>query len=178
MDLDTGHHAYPVIGTLPVQAVDTNLVLKVLEPIWTTNPETAGRVRGRINHKRVERIWRREELEVPVKQKKRSRFWLNDGSRIRLRPCWPNHVWSYDLVHARTHDGKAFRILTEIDEYTRRCMALNVESRLTSDDVLHCLTGLFVEHGPPDHIRSDNGLEFTANAVRTWQPAQCQNALH
>ena len=121
-----------------------------------------------VNAKRVQRIWRREGLKVPQKQPKRGRLWLNDGSCIRLRPCWPNHVWSYDFVMDRTHDGRKFRMLTVIDEFTRRCMAVVVERRLNSDNVLHCLTELFVQHGPPDHIRSDNGSEFTAHAVRDW----------
>ena len=119
-----------------------------------------------VNAKRVQRIWRREGLKVPQKQPKR--LWLNDGSCIRLRPCWPNHVWSYDFVMDRTHDGRKFRMLTVIDEFTRRCMAVVVERRLNSDNGLHCLTELFVQHGPPDHIRSDNGSEFTAHAVRDW----------
>ena len=103
-----------------------------------------------VNAKRVQRIWWREGLKVPQKQPKRGRLWLNDGSCIRLRPCWPNHVWSYDFVMDRTHDGRKFRMLTVIDEFTRRCMAVVVERRLNSDNVLHCLTELFVQHGPPD----------------------------
>jgi len=121
-----------------------------------------------VNHKRVERIWRREGLKVPVKQPKRGRLWLNDGSCIRLRPSWPNHVWAYDFVMARTHDGRAFRMLTIIDEYTRECLAIDVARHLRSDDVLYCLAELFVDRGPPAHIRSDNGSEFTAKAVREW----------
>ncbi len=121
-----------------------------------------------VNHKRVERIWRREGLKVPVKQPKRGRLWLNDGSCIRLRPSWPNHVWAYDFVMARTHDGRAFRMLTIIDEYTRECLAIDVARHLRSDDVLHRLAELFVDRGPPAHIRSDNGSEFTAKAVREW----------
>jgi putative transposase len=120
------------------------------------------------NHKRVERIWRREGLKVPKRQPRRGRLWLNDGSCIRLRPCWRNHVWAYDFVLARTHDGRAFRMLTVIDEYTRECLAILVARRLASDDVLQLLTELFVEHGAPDHIRSDNGPEFVATAVREW----------
>jgi transposase InsO family protein len=122
----------------------------------------------RVNHKRVERIWRREGLKVPKKQPKRGRLWLNDGSCIRLRPSRPNHVWAYDFVMARTHDGRAFRMLTIIDEYTRECLAIDVARRLRSDDVLHCLAELFADRGPPDHIRSDNGSEFTAKVVRGW----------
>jgi len=121
-----------------------------------------------VNHKRVERIWRREGLKVPVKQPKRGRLWLNDGSCIRLRPSWPNHVWAYDFVMARTHDGRTFRMLTIIDEYTRECLAIDVARHLRSDDMLYRLAVLFVDRGPPDHIRSDNGSEFTAKAVREW----------
>ena len=121
-----------------------------------------------VNHKRVERIWRREGLKVPAKQAKRRRLWLNDGSCIGLRPCWRNHIWSYDFVQARTHDGRVFRMLTVIDEYSRECLAILVARRLRSDDVLHLLTDWFTDRGPPDHIRSDNGSGFTAKAVRSW----------
>ena len=121
-----------------------------------------------VSYKRVYRIWRREGLKVPAKQPKRGRLWLNDGSCIRLRPESPNHVWSYDFVQDRTQDGRPFRMLTVIDEFTRRCLAIVVARRLRSDDVLQCLSDLFVEHGPPEHIRSDNGPEFTAHAVRNW----------
>ena len=121
-----------------------------------------------VNHKRVERIWRCEGLKVPHKQPKRGRLWLNNGSCIRLRPCWRGHVWAYDFVQARTHDGKVFRMLTVIDEFTRECFAIEVARRLRHDDVLARLTELFTRHGPPGHIRSDNGNEFTATAVRKW----------
>ena len=121
-----------------------------------------------VNAKRVQRIWRREGLKVPQKQPKRGRLWLNDGSCIRLRPARPNHVWSYDFVMDRTHDGRAFRMLTVIDEFTRRSLAIVVARKLNSEDVLACLADLFVAHGPPDHLRSDNGAEFTAQAVRGW----------
>ena len=123
-----------------------------------------------VNHKRVERIWRREGLKVPPKQPKRGRLWLNDGSCIRLRPCWQHHVWAYDFVQGRTHDGRVFRMLTVIDEFTRECLAIEVARRIRHDDVLACLTDLFTRHGPPDYIRSDNGSEFTAIAVREWLP--------
>ena len=122
----------------------------------------------RVNHKRVERIWRREELKVPHKQPKQKRLWLNDGSCIRLRPEHKDHVWSYDFLVARTSDGKAFRILTMIDEYTRECLGLLVDRRLTSQDVIDQLFHLFVFRGIPEHIRSDNGPEFTARQIRTW----------
>ena len=122
----------------------------------------------RVNHKRVERIWRREGLKVPKKQPKRGRLWLTDGSCIRLRPQRQHHVWAYDFVADRTHDGKPLRILTIIDEYSRECLALVVARRLRSDDVLQTLTDLFVVHEPPAYIRSDNGPEFCAKVVREW----------
>jgi len=121
-----------------------------------------------VNHKRVERIWRQEGLKVPKKQPRRGRLWLNDGSCIRLRPERKDHVWAYDFVQDRTHDGRPFRMLTLVDEYTRECLAIDVARRLRSDDVLERLAWLFATRGVPDHIRSDNGPEFTAKVVRSW----------
>jgi transposase InsO family protein len=123
-----------------------------------------------VNHKRVERIWRREGLKVPKKQPKRGRLWLNDGSCIRLRPQRPNHVWAYDFVSCRTHDGRAVRMLTLIDEFSRECLAIRASRHLKSDNILEILTELFILKGVPEHIRSDNGPEFTAKAVRNWLP--------
>jgi transposase InsO family protein len=122
----------------------------------------------RVNHKRVERIWSKEGLKVPKKQPKRKRLWLNDGSCIRLRAKYKNHVWSYDIVYERTHDGRPLRILTIIDEYTRESLAIRVGRRVTSESVIEQLTELFIRKGLPDHIRSDNGSEFTAKAIRHW----------
>jgi len=125
------------------------------------------RERGwRVNHKRVERIWRREGLKVPQKQPKRGRLWLNDGSCVRLRPQHSDHVWSYDFMVARTVDGRAFNLLTVLDEYTRECLAIVVERRITAQDVIDHLFDLLVLRGIPEHIRSDNGPEFTARKVR------------
>ncbi|WP_204114533.1 IS3 family transposase [Shimia biformata] len=121
-----------------------------------------------VNVKRVERIWRREGLKVPQKQPKKSRLWLNDGSCIRLRPERPNHVWSYDFVESRTHDGRKFRMLNLIDEFTRECLAIRIDRKLRSTDVIDMLSDLFILRGVPDHIRSDNGPEFVAKAVRDW----------
>ncbi len=122
----------------------------------------------RVNHKRIERLWRQAGLKVPKRQRKRGRIWLNDGSCIRLRPLYKDHVWSYDFVHAITHDGRGLRLLTIIDEHTRECLAIDVARNLNSEDVLEQLTWLFVTRGVPEHIRSDNGAEFTATAVRDW----------
>ena len=121
-----------------------------------------------VNHKRVERIWRQAGLKVPQKQPKRGRLWFNDGSCVRRRPEHPNHVWAYDFVTAWTHDGRAFRMLVIVDEFTRECLAVDVARRLSSDDVLERLAWLFVTRGVPAHLRSDNGPEFTAKTVRHW----------
>ena len=122
----------------------------------------------KVNHKRVEKIWRREGLKVPQKQPKRGRLWLNDGSCMRLRPEHKDHVWSYDFVKDHTENGKTFRILNIIDEYTRECPATFVARSIKAEDVLDQLFNLFVFCGIPEHIRSDNGTEFAAKAVRKW----------
>jgi len=122
----------------------------------------------KVNRKRVERIWRQEGLKVPQKQPKRGRLWLNDGSCIRLRPEYPNHVWSYDFVEDRTHHGRKFRMLNIIDEFTRECLAIRVSRKLKAVDVIDVLSDLFILRGVPGHIRSDNGSEFVAKAVREW----------
>ena len=116
----------------------------------------------RVNHKRVERLWRREGLKVPQKHRPRRRLWLNDGSCIRLRPERRNHVWSYDFVSARTHDGRTLRLLTLLDEYTRECLAIRVERRMGSSEVIETLSDVMLWRGIPEHIRSDNGPEFVA----------------
>ena len=126
---------------------------------------TAGWV---VNDKRVERIWRREGLKVPARQPKRGRLWLGDGSCIRLRAERPNHVWSYDFVEDRTHDGRKYRMLNIIDEFTHECLAIRIDRRLKAIDVIDVLSDLFILRGVPEHIRSDNGPEFVAKAVQEW----------
>ena len=121
-----------------------------------------------VNHKRVERIWRRKGLKVPVRQPRRGRLWLNDGSCVRLRPERKNHVWTYDFVQIRTWDGRAVRLLTIIDEYTRECLAIRAGRSIRSSDVIKTVAELMTARGVPEHIRSDNGLEFIAKAVREW----------
>jgi transposase InsO family protein len=127
--------------------------------------EAAGWV---VNVKRVERIWRQEGLKVPARQPKKGRLWLKDGSCIRLRPQHPNHVWSYDFVEDRTHNGRKFRMLNVIDEFTRECIAIRIDRKLKSTDVIDVLSDLFILRGVPGHVRSDNGPEFVAKAVREW----------
>ena len=117
---------------------------------------------------RIERLWRREGLKVPTKQPKKGRLWLNDGSCVRLRPERRDHVWSYDFVHCRTDDGKAFRTLNILDEFTRECLTIRVKRKLNSIDVIDALSDLFILRGVPAFIRSDNGPEFVAEAVRKW----------
>ena len=124
-----------------------------------------------VNHKRVERLWRREGLKVPQKQPKRGRLWLTDGSCIRRRPAYRHHVWAYDFLTARTPDGRVLKILVVVDEYSRECLAIVVARRRRSLEVLETLADLFVAHGVPAHIRSDNGPEFTAALVRHWLAA-------
>ncbi len=126
---------------------------------------TAGWV---VNDKRVERIWRQEGLKVPGKQPKRGRLWLADGSCVRLRPEHRNHVWSYDFVEDRTHDGRKYRMLNVIDEFTHECIAIRVSRRLKAVDVIDVLSDLFILRGVPGHVRSDNGPEFVARAVQEW----------
>ena len=117
-----------------------------------------------VNHKRVERIWRREGLKVPKRQPKRRRLWLNDGSCIRLRPQKKDHVWSYDFALARTTDGRPLRILAILDEYTRECLSLSMDRQNRSQGVLDRLYGLFIDRGKPEHIRSDNVLSLESSS--------------
>jgi putative transposase len=121
-----------------------------------------------VNDKRVERIWRREGLKVPSKQAKKGRLWLADGSCIRLRPQHRDHVWSYDFVEDRTHEGRKYRMLNVIDEFSHECLAIRVNRKLKAIDVIDVLTDLFILRGVPGHIRSDNGPEFIAQAVQDW----------
>lgn len=122
----------------------------------------------KVNHKRVERIWREQGLRVPQKQPKRKRLYLNNGSCIRLRPLYPHHVWSYDFVADRLSSGRSIRMLTVIDEYTRKCLRIQVDYQLKSDDVLDVISTLFLTEGIPEYIRSDNGSEFTTKILQNW----------
>jgi putative transposase len=122
----------------------------------------------RINHKRVERIWREEGLKLPKKQTKKRRLWLNDGSCVRLRPLHRNHVWSYDFVEDKTANGKKIRFLNIIDEFTHECLASIPRRSWRNNDIIEVLSGLMITRGCPEYLRSDNGSEFTANILRQW----------
>ena len=121
-----------------------------------------------VGQDRVQRIWRREGLKVPQKQRPRGRLWLNDGSCVRLRPGHPNQVWSYDRMSARTPEGGTLRLLTLIDESTRECLAIRVERRMGSQEVIETLSDVMLWRGIPEHLRSDNGPEFIAQELRQW----------
>jgi len=115
---------------------------------------------------------------VPPRHKPRARLWLNDGSCVRLRPEYVNHVWSYDFVTAWMHDGRSLRLLTLIDEFTRECLAIEVRRRLGSQEVVETLAELMLLRGVPEPIRSDNGPEFTAKALRAWLQAVGARTLY
>ena len=121
-----------------------------------------------VNHKRVERIWREEGLKLPQKQQKKRRLWLTDGSCVRLRAEYENHVWSYDFVEDRTMDGRKIRFLNILDESTRECLASIPRRSWRNHDVIEVLSDLVLQRGAPLYLRSDNGSEFTANKIREW----------
>lgn len=121
-----------------------------------------------VNKKRIELIWRQEGLKVPLKQPKRSRLWLCDGSTLRHRPEHKNHVWSYDFVSDQTYDGRKVKVLNVMDEYSRELLISHTARRIRSQDVIFILADLFLKHGIPKHIRSDNGPEFVAKILMKW----------
>lgn len=122
----------------------------------------------RVNHKKVERIWREEGLQQPDRHKKRKRLYHHDASVIRLRPLYPNHIWSIDFVHDKLSTGRSYKMLTVLDEYTREALCVTVACRMGSEEVLEALYPLLLRHGRPDYIRSDNGPEFTAASFKEW----------
>lgn len=122
----------------------------------------------RVNHKRVERLWREEGLQLPHRHKRRKRLYHKDSSVIRLRPQYPNHIWSVDFVHDRLSNGRPYRMLTVLDEYSREALCVEVRTRMGATDVLEALYPLLLRHGKPAYIRSDNGKEFTARALQEW----------
>jgi transposase InsO family protein len=122
----------------------------------------------RVNHKKVERLWREEGLQLPHRHKKRKRLYQHDASVIRLRPRYPNHIWSIDFVHDRLSNGRPYKMLTVLDEYTRQALCVTVAYKMGSADVLEALYLLLLRHGKPEFLRSDNGPEFVAQPLQDW----------
>ena len=120
----------------------------------------------RVNFKRIYRLWRREGLRVPKKTRKRRRLGHSGNSCLRRRAEHKDHVWTWDFIHDRTMSGQPLKWFAITDEFTRECLALEVARSLTADRVLDVLTNLFLTRGVPRHIRSDNGPEFIAQAIR------------
>lgn len=144
-------------------------------PAYGYRPITAllRRQGWQVNHKRVYRLWREGGLQLP-RRKAWKRRWQGSPQRLQ-RAQHPNHVWSYDFLHARTERGGRLRILAILDEYTRECLALYVARSISSSRVVHLLHWLFATRGVPTHLRSDNGPEFVARAVQLWLEEQhCQ----
>ena len=121
-----------------------------------------------VNHKRVERLWRLEGLQVPRKQRKKRYSGVTDNSSERIPALHKDHVWSYDFVSDKTEDGRKLKFLAVVDEWTRECLTLEVERRLTTRQVQEVLEELFLVRGKPQYLRSDNGPEFVAKALRRW----------
>lgn len=121
-----------------------------------------------VNHKKVERIWREEGLQLPKRHKKRRRLYHKDSSVIRLRPLHQNHIWSVDFVHDKLSSGRPYKMLTVLDEFTRQALCVEVKPKMGSADVLEALYKLLLKHGKPEYIRSDNGSEFIAAALQLW----------
>jgi putative transposase len=122
----------------------------------------------RVNHKKVERLWREEGLQLPARHKKRKRLYHHDASVIRLRPKYPNHIWALDFVHDKLSNGRSYKMLTVLDEYTREALCVAVASRMGASDVLEALYPLLLKRGRPEYIRSDNGPEFSAAPFQDW----------
>jgi transposase InsO family protein len=121
-----------------------------------------------VNHKKVERLGREEGLQLPRRHKRQRRLYHKDSSIIRLRPQHPNHVWSVDFVYDKLSNGRSYKMLTVLDEYTRQALAVVVRTRMRSEDVLEVPYGLFLSHGTPEFIRSDNGPEFASQETQSW----------
>ncbi len=125
------------------------------------------RMKGwQVNHKKVERLWAEEGLQIPQRHKKRRRLYHKDSSVIRLRPTHPNHIWAIDFVHDKLSNGRSYKMLTVLDEYTREALSVAVHSKMSANDVLDALYPLFMKHGKPEFIRSNNGPEFVAAQLR------------
>ena len=121
-----------------------------------------------VNKKRVQRLWREAGLRVPAKERKRRRLGTSENGCTRRRAKYIDHVWSYDFAMDTTEDGRRLKVMPVVDEYSRECLALQMERSITAEDVVETLARLFTERGEPAYIRSDNGSEFTAEAIKRW----------
>ena len=121
-----------------------------------------------VNHKKVERLWREEGLQLPKRHRRRQRLYHKLSSVIRLRPQHPNHIWSIDFVHDKLANGRSYKMLTVLDEYTREGLSVTARFKMGSADVLEALYPLLLKHGKPEYIRSDNGPEFVASGLKEW----------
>ena len=131
-----------------------------------------------VNRKRVHRLWRREGLKVPQVQRKRRRLGGSENGCARRRAEGPDHVWSYDFIHDQTADGRGLKMLPVVDEFTRECLTIEVERGLPAEDVVSTLEYLFEVRGEPEFIRSDNGPEFIAEAVKSWLARRGSKTLY
>ncbi len=121
-----------------------------------------------VNKKRVQRLWREAGLKVPAKERKRRRLGTSENGCTRRRAEYIDHVWSYDFAMDATQDGRRLKVMPIVDEYSRECLALEMERSITAEDVVEVLDRLFTERGEPAYIRSDNGPEFIAEAIKRW----------
>ena len=131
-----------------------------------------------VNHKKVERLWTVEGLQIPQRHKKRRRLYHKDSSVIRLRPTHPNHIWAIDFVHDKLSNGRSYKMLTVLDEYTREALSVAVRSKMSASDVLDALYPLFMKYGKPEFIRANNGPEFVAAQLREWLQRVGTKSLH
>jgi putative transposase len=122
---------------------------------------------GQATTTKVASIWRQEDLKIPQKQAPRGRLWFNDGSYMRLRANHPNYVWSYDFIFIRDAYGDKIRMLTLIDEFTRKCLTIFCARRIGSIQVIEQLANAIIDNGIPEYIQDDNGPEFTAKELRS-----------
>jgi putative transposase len=131
-----------------------------------------------VNKKRVQRLWREAGLRVPAKERKRRRLGTSENGCTRRRAKYIDHVWSYDFAMDTTQDGRRLKVMPVVDEYSRECLALQMERSITAEDVVETLARLFTERGEPAYIRSDNGSEFTAEAIKRWLEASGIETLY
>ena len=131
-----------------------------------------------VNKKRVQRLWREAGLRVPAKERKRRRLGTSENGCTRRRAKYIDHVWSYDFAMDTTQDGRRLKVMPVLDEYSRECLALQIERSITAEDVVETLARLFTERGEPAYIRSDNGSEFTAEVIKRWLAASGIETLY